>query len=92
MGTAEEVAGTSHSVGRARADVGHNGDDDVLLNGEWARIERDPKDLDARDKARPCAHEWEGDQLGHNLRGGVCQTLGTKIGRKVPTPVIVTLG
>ena len=57
----------SHSVSGARADVCHNGDDDMLLDGEGTGVERGTKDLDLRDITGPETHEGEGNQLGHDL-------------------------
>ena len=67
VGRGRYGGGGSHRVSRARSDVGHNSDDNVLLDGEWAGVEGDTEDLYAGNESGPSAHEGEGDQLRHNL-------------------------
>ena len=60
-------SGDSHRIGGARADVGHNGDDNMLLNGERTGVERDTEDLDRGNNAGPETEDGERNQLGNDL-------------------------
>lgn len=55
------------SVSRGPADGGHDGDQDVLLDGEWARVETSTKDLDVREDTSGKSTDGESDQLGDQV-------------------------
>ena len=57
----------TYRVRRLVANVGHDGDEDMLLDGEGAGVDRDAKDLDVGHEAGPETTEGEGEQLGDNL-------------------------
>ena len=57
----------THGIGGLVTDVGHDGDEDMLLDGEGAGVEGDAEDLDVGEEACPEATEGEGEQLGDNL-------------------------
>lgn len=48
----------------------HDGDQDVLLNGEGAWVNRDTKDLDSGHETSPKPDKREGQQLDDDLMSG----------------------
>ena len=57
----------THGICRGVTDGGHDGEEDMLLDGEGAGVNRDAKDLDVGDDACPETAKGEGEQLGDNL-------------------------
>ena len=60
----------THSVGRLVADVGHNRNKHMLLNGERTGVDGDTEDLNIGDDASPKATNGIREQLGNNLEDG----------------------
>ena len=60
----------TYGVCRTRADASHDGDQDVFLDRERARVDRDTEDLDAGHDACPETENREGDELGHDTGDG----------------------
>jgi hypothetical protein len=46
---------------------GHYGDQNMLLDGEWARVQFHPEDPDTRHKSNPYSSNGEDKKLGHEL-------------------------
>ena len=89
----------THGICRGVTNGGHDGEEDMLLDGEGAGVEGDAKDLDVGEEAGPEAAEGEGQQLGDNLEGisisdrvRSAQQEGRKGKEKRLTPVTVTEG
>lgn len=59
--------GDTHGICRCSSDTGHDGDDDVLFNGEWPRIKRDAKEGNIREVTSPGLANGETQYLGDNL-------------------------
>ena len=57
----------TYRVGRLVADVGHDRDEHMLLNGERAGVELDAKDLDIGQESCPKSSKRECKQLCHDL-------------------------
>lgn len=59
--------GDTHGICRYSSDTGHDGDDDMLFNGERSRIKRDAKDGNIRQVTSPGFANRETQYLGDNL-------------------------
>jgi hypothetical protein len=59
--------GHTNGVCRSSSDPSHDGDDDMLLNGERPRIKRDTEEGSIRQVASPGLANWETQQHGETL-------------------------
>jgi hypothetical protein len=57
----------THGVCRSTSNPSHDGDDNMLLNGERPRIKRDAEDGNVRQITSPGFADGEGQQLGDKL-------------------------
>lgn len=59
--------GSTHRVRALSADAGHDGDDDVLLDGERARVDGHAKNTRIGERIRPELAQREREQLRYDL-------------------------
>lgn len=57
-----------YRVSRSSSDTGHDGYENVLLDGEWSRVELDAEHRDVWQELCPGTTDGEGNKLGHDLR------------------------